>query len=390
MVRFNCRPGRIGSLAVVEDGLAEVSATYVDPNGYVWTYQCDAHGLLVSEAKPATPGSPRQDVWKWVRDERGYPVWIVEPAGGGGMVPLPAVVTRRVYDAEGHLRKQLFADGTAEEWTYDPKSGDLIRYRDALGRTVAYTRDARGNVVLQTETESLFADTPDRHTRYAYTNSPASVHDLPGGLVTRGIVAADSADAVVTDTEYFTNGRQIGLLSAVRHPVGVSDPTVSTSERFLYDERRNLASEIDALGRTTNYSFDLLDRLVQRTDPVPGTGDHAAPTTTYTYDAMGRVVRTVDPRQRHRAGLRRNGEALLRYAGRSRRTSSERHDSTGHSLRIRRQWKPRAQDRSVGVRHGVCRGRSRTDDREARAGCGLCWSPRTTRESWNDSSDHPI
>ncbi len=288
--------GHIGARGIVDNGLTETTATYFDPNGQVWSYQCDLHGLMVSEAKPATPGSPRQDVWRWVRDERGNPVRTIEPAGGGGNTALPAVVTRQEFDADGHLRKRFYADGTTEEWTYDPQSGDLIRHRDALGRTVAYSRDTRGNLVLKVETESLFADTPDRRTRYAYTSPPASVNDLPGGLVTREIVAADSVDAVVTETDYFANGRQIGLISTMRYAVGASDPTVATSERFTYDERRNLVSSVDAIGRTTSYTHDLLNRLVQQTDPLPGTGDHAAPVTTLIYDAVGRVVRAIDPR----------------------------------------------------------------------------------------------
>lgn len=288
--------GRIGARATINGGLTETVATFVDPNGQVWSYQTDRHGLLVSEAKPATPGSPRQDVWRWVRDERGYPVRTIEPAGGGGSTSLLGVVTRQEFDDDGHLRKRLFADGTSEEWTYDSTSGDLIRYRDALGRTVNYTRDSRGNVVLQVEAESLFADTPDRRTRYVVTTPPASVNDLPGGLVTRETVAADSVDAVVTETDYFASGRLIGLISAVRYAVGASDPTVATSERFTYDDRRNLASSMDSLGRLTSYTHDMLDRMLQRTDPLPGTGDHAAPVTTFVYDAVGRVVRTTDPR----------------------------------------------------------------------------------------------
>jgi YD repeat-containing protein len=126
--------GRIGAQSIELAGLAEARARYVDPRGNVWEYQTDRYGLLIAEAKPAVPGSPQRDVWQWVRDDRGLPLRTIVPPGGGGDTPLPAITTRQEYDAAGDLLKRIFADGTYEQWTYDPVFHQVRSYRDRLGR----------------------------------------------------------------------------------------------------------------------------------------------------------------------------------------------------------------------------------------------------------------
>ena len=212
--------GQIGARSIELAGLAEPRATYVDPRGNVWEYQTDHYGLLTAEAKPAVPGSPQQDVWRWVRDDRGLPLRTIVPPGGGGDTPLPAITTRQEYDAAGDLLKRIFADGTYEQWTYDPVFHQVRSFRDRLGRRTGYTLDARGNVILQIEYGSRSADTPDRRTRFTYSTAPESIDKLPGGLITRVVAAADSADAVTTEQEYYTTGPQVGLLRAIHSAVG--------------------------------------------------------------------------------------------------------------------------------------------------------------------------
>ena len=288
--------GQIGARSIDIAELTEARATYVDPRGNVWEYQTDSHGLLTAEAKPAVPGSPRQDVWRWVRDERGLPLRTIEPPGGGGDTPLPAITTRQVYDAAGDLLKRVFADGTYEQWTYDRVLHQVRSYLDRLGRRTGYALDTCGNVTLQVESGTPSDGTPDRRTRYTYSTAPESMDSLPGGLLTRVVVAADSADAVTTEKEYYTTGRQVGLLQAIRTAVGAADPDVAAITWFTYNDRRNLTSQMDAMGHVTSFVYDNLDRLVKQQDPSPGTGDHLPPVTLYYYDAAGNVTLTIDPR----------------------------------------------------------------------------------------------
>lgn len=285
----------IGALSVACAGLVEPRATYVDPRGNVWEYQTDRFGLLTAEARPAVPGSPQKDVWRWMRDERGLPRVMVEPPGGGGDLPLPAIRTRQFFNAAGDLVRRIFADGTYEEWYYEPVFHQVRDHSDRLGHRTGYVRDACGNVVLQKEYAMQYDGTPDRYTRYTYSAPPTNINALPGGLLTRVVIAADSPAAVTTVQEYYTSGRQVGLVRAIRTAVGAADPDVTGTTVLTYDQRRNLITRTDPLGRVTRFTYDVLGRLIMRQDPSPETGDHAAPVTTYLYDAAGNVTLTVDP-----------------------------------------------------------------------------------------------
>ncbi len=288
-----------GGIGAREEGsgpLREPRATYFDTRAGVWMYQLDPFGLLTAEARPATADSPQADVWRWQRDERGLVTRIVLPPGGGGDTPLPAITIDQQYDARGNLLQRTYADGTYEAWTYDDVLQQVETYQDALQRMVSYTLDGRGNVVRKTEHEERFADTPPRQTVYAYTDEPDSVDQMPGGLVTMEVAAAASLDAVVTLTEYYEAGPQIGLPSAVHEAANAADPQAVATTRFRYDEHRNLAEQIDPLGHSTRFIHDQLDRLHQQIDPLPGTGDHGQPVTTFFYDPAGNNTRMINAR----------------------------------------------------------------------------------------------
>ncbi len=276
--------------------MREPRATYVDTRAGVWTYQLDPYGLLTAEARPATADSPQADVWCWHRDERGLVTRIVLPPGGGGAASLPTITIHQQYDERGNLLQRTHGDGTSEAWTYDEVFSQVETYRDALQRLVSYELDGRGNVLRKTEHEERFADTPARHTAYAFSGKPDTIDQLPGGLVTTEVRAAVSSDAVMTLTEYFEVGPHVGLPSAVHEVANAADPRAVVTTRFRYDDRRNLAEQIDPLGRSTLFVHDRLGRLHQQIDPLPGTGDHGQPVTTFLYDTVGNNTTMINAR----------------------------------------------------------------------------------------------
>ncbi|MBM4091859.1 MAG: hypothetical protein FJ276_20885, partial [Planctomycetes bacterium] len=292
--------GGIGSRAT-GGALSEPRSTYVDARGNAWTYQMDAFGLLTAEAKPPVFGSPHADVWLWTRDVHGMPVQEVVPPGGGGDLPLPALIVTNEYDGRGNLVRRASLDAAgelvdSEQWTYDPVFSRAVTHQDPLNRTTTHVLDGRGNVVSTREGERKYADTPDRVTRFSYTPAPPDIAALPGGLVTLAVVAFGTPDAVATATDYFAEGAKAGLVRAERKAVGVEDSDIATTVQYDYDACRNLALVTDAMGRVTEYVHDRLDRLHQRRDPEPGTGDHAAPVTSFRYDASGNLSQVLDPR----------------------------------------------------------------------------------------------
>ncbi len=285
--------GGIGQNAVHQP-LREPQASYLDTNGGVWLYQLDAWGLRTAEARPATADSPHADVWQWRRDELGLVLRSILPPGGGGDLSLPTVVIDQDYDETGNRIRRSFPDGTFEEWTYDDRFHQVETYHDTLHREILYQRDGRGNVTLITENELSYADTPPRQTAYAYTGVPADIEQISGGLITIEVAATNSPEAVVRQTEYYDSGIHVGLVRAVHEAANAGDSAAVATTRFHYDAQRNLAEQIDPLGRTTSYVYDQLDRLHQQIDPAPGTGDHGPPVTTFIYDAAGNNTQIID------------------------------------------------------------------------------------------------
>ena len=74
----------------------------------------------------------------------------------------------------------------------------------------------------------------------------------------------------------------------------VRTDALAHTQTTVYDEVGRIVEQIDELGRQTDYDYDNLDRLVQVTQPDPGTGA-ARPVTTYAYDATGNRTSMTDP-----------------------------------------------------------------------------------------------
>jgi YD repeat-containing protein len=82
-------------------------------------------------------------------------------------------------------------------------------------------------------------------------------------------------------------------------------PTTVTTNltRTVYDARgRVAAATIDALGQTTDYGYDNLNRRTPETAADPdGTGPLARPLTRFTYDAVGNQTSVTETGQKGQA-----------------------------------------------------------------------------------------
>ena len=202
---------------------------------------------------------------------------VVDPTG-------LARVNNFTYDGNGNVRT------TSRSGKYSNVPW-LVPANDA--EQVAYEYDDGGNVKKETVT----AGTATRITTYTY--------DRRGLLLTetdpRGNVTGADPAAYTTTYQYDELGRQtratgpaVAAESNGQAPATVN-PTVTTG----YDAFGQTTSVRDELGNVSRTEYDRLGRPVRSIAPTytaPGAGTAITPTASRTYDGMGNVVESTDPR----------------------------------------------------------------------------------------------
>ncbi len=187
--------------------------------------------------------------------------------------------TRYEYDARDNLIKTVYADATSVSRTYDG-NGHTLSVTDQEGRSTRYTYDEMGNV-------TAVLDEQGKTTQFSY--------DHQENLLS-------STDALGRTTRYEYDALNRIIRRAL--PLGMS-------ELYAYDQVGNLTTLTDFRGRQTVYDYDLMDRLtVKRPDPTLGepavtfsytaTGQRrsmsdASGTTNYTYDLRDRLLTKQTP-----------------------------------------------------------------------------------------------
>ena len=189
-----------------------------------------------------------------------------------------------------------------KEWSFGDDFSVPTSYfimGNGVNQTTAYALNSRGEVTSQTESGTgSNGSSLTRATDYTYTIAPADVDDVDGGMVLSTTVAAGTADAVTTLTNYYgADSDDTGLVSSVISAYGTS---VQSKVSYQYDSNGDLATSTDPAGNVTEYVNDNLDRLVEEIDPDPTTGQAsqggaACPTTYYLYDALGNKISETDP-----------------------------------------------------------------------------------------------
>ena len=237
-------------------------------------------------------------------------------------------INRNEFTANGgQISTVTTPDGLWLKFTYgdcvaaSPGTTCITQVTDNSGRTVSYSYDAYGRLTTVTDP----AGGVTKYTWAACTNSVTCTELLtttdPAGHVTSNTYnattgwitgQADGAghkwsysyvtnsagqvtQATVTDprgiADQYSFSSSNGLPSSVTYGLGSSDPqTVTTS----FSPTTNLlTSETDALGRTTDYTYDALGNLTSITYLA---GTSSASTWSYTYDpTYNRITSVTNP-----------------------------------------------------------------------------------------------
>jgi YD repeat-containing protein len=327
-----------GRLETETDALGRVTTTTYDPAGMGWPVkvtltfdsytnilaatQYDLVGRMEEAWRYGTPGAPGQPDSFLQHSMTAYDLWgraatvttyddASNGAGGGTVNRVETTTydksggvltttttggtdtsqTRQTYLENGWLETSIVENGDDDLITmYDyDEYGRIKSITDPSGNVTIHTYDVAGRSVSTTlPTEDVV--TVDRETGTTSTASSAASTTL--GYNTFGEVThSENAIGLVTVTGYDLLGRREQITHPSYTPPGGS-PVVPT-ETFHYDANGNLESSVNRIGSTTTFTYDMMNRVVQRSDPAAG----AAPAgvTRYTYDDAGNVLSTTDP-----------------------------------------------------------------------------------------------
>ncbi len=292
-------------VAIIEDpsGLNRRTTMTYDDNGNVLTTR-DAAGRTVART---------YDADNRLLTETRYAV--ADSDGSGPALPSAPMTSRYVYDAEGHLRYLISAEGHVSEYRYDAAGQrrvalnyvDELYTASAFGETdlnawvllqdatalerVDYAYDFRGNI------ESL--------TSYVTTNSSGVgtgapsitnfVYDQRGQLLqtidARG--SSGTPDPEEANLPYATTFTYDGLgrLLASSRWISGSGVTTTTS---VYDDADRRTSVTQENGLVTTSLYNRSGELVSVSRGTSSTPTSLG-TTTYVYDEAGRLTGTIDP-----------------------------------------------------------------------------------------------
>ncbi|HEY0173454.1 MAG TPA: RHS repeat-associated core domain-containing protein [Pyrinomonadaceae bacterium] len=268
---------------------SEVSFTYdeigrvktaTDERGKTYTYEydptCGCTDRLTKIINPAGQSST------YTYDATGRRTSFIDPNGRE---------TRYEYDARDKVVRITYSDATFVTNTYDGE-GRLAAATDQEGRVTRYAYDELGNVVSVT-------DALGQTTQFAY--------DQQDNLLS-------STDALGRTTRYEYDALNRVIKRTL--PLGMS-------ELYTYDRVGNLATRTDFRGKQTGYDYDPMDRLIaKRPDPTlgepavtysyTGTGrrrsmNDASGTTNYTYDLRDRLLTKQTPQGALTYGYDRTG-----------------------------------------------------------------------------------
>ena len=193
------------------------------------------------------------------------------------------------FDIYGNLLREELPNGLVTEFAYDSEN-NLIRQWDNADRAQEMTYDSHGN---QTQIRTLIEGEQWKKTAYAYDRSGRiiSVEDARGNQVQFTYKNNEGGMASVTTAEGIT----------IRFTYDAAGRCMSVTDGFgkteyAYNQMDHITREVDPLGNTTKYFYDMLCNITKIVLPNQyddKTGDGIG--TRYLYDAMDEVVQWIDP-----------------------------------------------------------------------------------------------
>lgn len=208
-----------------------------------------------------------------------------------GGVSLPELEVHFGYDAQGNPNQIRDAKGNLTQLDYDDR-GRITKEINSLGEETRYTYDAQG---LLTRIESGYTPSAGEGqvTQFVYNNEKrlTTVQRKNAGGTFDDLFSYtyDSAGNRLTQTDAVGRTTRFAY-DPLDRMTAVADP-LDKQTTFAYDAAGNRTGVVDALGRQTVFIHDDLDRLIQ----TEQRGVTPAAITEFTYDAAGSLVSVNDP-----------------------------------------------------------------------------------------------
>jgi RHS repeat-associated protein len=269
--------------SVYDDKDRLVQSTGPDPDGAgplaapVTRYVYDLAGNLASST------DPNGNVTQYEYDSRNRRVAMIDPDGG---------VTRSAYDADNNLARVADPVGNITRFVYDARSR-LVEETDPLGKKITYTYDAANNLISK-------VDRNGRETRYAYDDRNRLVREewigANDAIVNTIAYAYDAASNLISAFDAYS--ALVYTYDALGRVLTVdnrgNEATMGTPNiprvvlTYAYDDNGNVLSVTDtisgAMGASTSYAYDALDRLVRLTQNGSNTSDKRVD---FAYNTLG-------------------------------------------------------------------------------------------------------
>ncbi|MEQ1551118.1 hypothetical protein, partial [Sphingorhabdus sp.] len=194
------------------------------------------------------------------------------------------------YNAYGEVATKSIGGVVQERFEYDA-AGRLVKTNSGDGVWKFFVHDANGNVTL-----TLVNAGPYSIGHYTQTDALASVNSSYGA-VSIGLAGFNQSVFNATVVAYDKRGQAITSYEPGRQVAGTTQ-TLTRSQ--TYNAFGEVASETDARGFATNYSYNNMGRVTQKQSPYVnvtsenGVTSSIRPTETYHYDISGRLIATRD------------------------------------------------------------------------------------------------
>jgi RHS repeat-associated protein len=176
-------------------------------------------------------------------------------------------------DGQGRITRLKYPDGRERTREYN-EVGQVVARTDTQGNTTRYQYDFRGR---KTRVEKPTGEV----TTYDYATLPGLPESCGCESLTDGASTVVDANGRHTSSLFDSEGRLLARTNAL-------GTGAQSTDTFTYDEKNNLTSRRDALGRTWRYTYDAHGHRTSEVDPL-------GRVTAYEYDENDQLIAVTLP-----------------------------------------------------------------------------------------------
>lgn len=255
--------------------------SYTDRNDHTTLYTYDAMNQLLTERDALN------NVTTYTYDANGNLASVMDACGN---------TTSYQYDANDQLTTITFANGKTQQFAYDA-NGNTITYTDESGHQMGFVYDALGRLIQKTYPDNsadsftydavgnmLTANNADAEITFVYDDLGRMLSETLNGKSTG--YAYDIRNRKVTKT--YPSGRTITEEYDLRQRMTGIKENANYVVTLGYNDNDFMTQRAYANGTTTNYAYDVLNRLVELTDNT------SIAHVQMTYDAVGNMLSKKD------------------------------------------------------------------------------------------------